>query len=370
MKYMGSKLAMLQNGLGESISAQIAKHERFIDLFSGSAAVAAHVAQKFEIEVLAYDLQQYSVVLARSILDREAPLPCEDLWREWNLRATTRFSRVEVPRPRKLTRAVVKQLRDWCSGQDGLPITVAYGGHYFSPEQSVWLDSLRQTLPRGEPNRTVALAALLQAASKCAAAPGHTAQPFQITRTAKPHLQEAWQKNVGLYVKKILSAISCKFALVRGRAEVMDANFAVEELRRSDLVFIDPPYSGVHYSRFYHVLETVAVGDCGEVSGVGRYPNSKYRPWSQYSVTSESALALDDLLESIAAAGATAIVTFPDHQCSNGLSGDLVRQISRRYFKVDELSVGSRFSTLGGRSDEAGRAARHNACELILCLTP
>ncbi|MCB9133375.1 MAG: DNA adenine methylase [Anaerolineales bacterium] len=30
-------------------------------------------------------------------------------------------------------------------------------------------------------------------------------------------------------------------------------------LNNNDLVFVDPPYSSVQYSRFYHVLETVAL---------------------------------------------------------------------------------------------------------------
>jgi hypothetical protein len=88
----------------------------------------------------------------------------------------------------------------------------------------------------------------------------------------------------------------------------------------------------------------------------------------------ESAGALENLLETVAARGAKAIVTFPDHECSNGLSGLAVREIARRHFRFREQFVVSRFSTLGGtgdeRDDEAGRAARQAANELILVLEP
>ena len=68
-------------------------------------------------------------------------------------------------------------------------------------------------------------------------------------------------------------------------------------------------------------------------------------------------------------------MTFPDHECSNGLSGDSVREISNRYFRVREKSVKSKFSTMGGtgkaeRNGEGPRSARHHANELILVLEP
>lgn len=138
-------------------------------------------------------------------------------------------------------------------------------------------------------------------------------------------------------------------------------------------MFIDPPYTSVHYSRFYHVLETVAQGRCGEVSGIGRYPAEKRRPRSKYSLQAEAPFALDNLLKTIAARGSKVILTFPDHKCSNGLSGYMVQKIAARHFSIRKKTVRSRFSTLGGTSDnrgnEAGRAARRDARELVLTLT-
>jgi adenine-specific DNA methylase len=160
-----------------------------------------------------------------------------------------------------------------------------------------------------------------------------------------------------------------------GSAKVADANEAAKTLRKNDLVFIDPPYSGVHYSRFYHVLETIARGKCGEVSGTGRYPHADKRPISDYSITTKAPDALDDLLKTIAAKKARAILTFPDHDCSNGLSGKAVRTIARKYFTIKFSRVKSLFSTMGGTGDktrkgEAKRKPRHIAKELMLVLEP
>jgi adenine-specific DNA methylase len=163
-------------------------------------------------------------------------------------------------------------------------------------------------------------------------------------------------------------------AMEQGTALKIDANLLAKTLRKGDLVFIDPPYSGVHYSRFYHVLESIAQGRTGRVTGIGRYPAEQFRPRSKYSVQSEARGALDELLKTIAQRGSKIILTFPDHKCSNGLSGATVHRIASQHFRVVRKSVASRFSTLGGtsdnRGDEAGRAARHHARELVLTLTP
>lgn len=375
MKYMGSKRAMLGNGLGELLAAEVPSAIRFVDLFTGSSAVAAHVAKRFALPVLAYDLQSYSAVLAESIIGRSSAIAWQTEFRNWKSRASTFKKSVEIPDFGNVTQQSVKECRAWCDQQDSLPITKAYGGHYFSPHQAVLIDALRAKLPTNDPARTVALAALIQTASQCAAAPGHTAQPFQPTPTAKRFLQEAWDREIMGKVSAAFETLASQHAKRKGTSKVADANVAATELLEGDLVFIDPPYSGVHYSRFYHVLETIVHGNCGEVSGTGRYPAREKRPRSKYSVTSESESALDDLLNTLSSRGARAILTFPDHECSNGLSGESVRDIATKHFRVHEKVVKSKFSTLGGTSNgklkhEGGRSARRHADELILVLNP
>ncbi len=375
MKYMGSKRAMLGNGLGELLGREVTHARRFVDLFAGSGAVAVHVAQRFAIPVLAFDLQRYSAILAGAVIARQSIIKWKPTFEAWQKRAESLFKAYDVPSADCLTVKLVTQLRSWCEAQVELPITTAYGGHYFSPRQAVWIDAFRATLPKTESSRTVALAALIQASSQCAAAPGHTAQPFQPTRTAKRFLSEAWCKDIVGRTRTVFEIIADQHAQRGGRAQVPDANDAAQQLKDCDLAFIDPPYSGVHYSRFYHVLETIADGNCGEVSGTGRYPTRIRRPRSRFSVGSESADALDGLLSAVSSRGARAIVTFPDHDCSNGLSGDSVREIAARHFHVYEQGVESKFSTLGGTSDqgrpgEGGRSARRLAKELILVLKP
>lgn len=263
--------------------------------------------------------------------------------------------------------------RRWSEKQRGA-LTAAYGGHYFSAKQITWIEALRKTLPRSGPARHVALAALIQSASQCVASPGHTAQPFQPTRSARRFLQEAWSRNIVRRTKANFQQIAKIASRQMGSAKRVDANIAARSLKDTDVVFIDPPYSGVHYSRFYHVLESISANQCGVVFGVGRYPAPHLRPRSKYSIQTEAKGALDQLLRIISSRGSKVILTFPNHKCSNGLSGYLVQKIAARHFHVKKKTVASRFSTLGGTSSGntviGGRDARRQARELVLTLSP
>lgn len=366
---------MLRNGLGEVLNRELCNAGRFVDLFTGSASVAGHVALNYDVPVFASDLQNYSVVLANAIIARQQSLDSDRIWRAWFARAKDRIRGFGVvpELDGRVTRRVVERHRCWCEAADDAPLTNAYGGHYFSAVQAVWIDGLRATAPKGSA-RDVALASLIGAASFCAASPGHTAQPFQPTKTAKRYLAESWSKDLVQRTRLNLETLCTQVSKQMGEAVQRDANLVATDLTEKDLAFLDPPYSGVHYSRFYHVLESVANGRTGQVSGVGRYPPERLRPRSSYSVRSESTEALKRLLGTIARQGAKAILTFPNHECSNGLSGSLISDIASENFRVECKVVQSRFSSLGGTSDQrgnqAGRNARVDAQELVLIMKP
>jgi adenine-specific DNA-methyltransferase len=383
MKYMGSKRWMLGNGLGHLIRDELKTAKRFVDLFSGSASVARFAATSpGAVPVIACDIQQFSVVLAGAVIMRTAVFDPEPVWAAWHQRArqylanNRKFtaSGSSIPGLRKgFTQDFVKQERQRCAA-DEQPITNAYGGFYFSRGQALWIDALRATLPEDTAQQSVALAALISAASTCSASPGHTAQPFSPSLGAKEFLHDAWCRDPLTQTKQTMVALAGSHAVRKGVALRQDANSYAKTLKKGDLVFLDPPYSGVHYSRFYHVLETIARGSCGPVDGTGRYPPAAERPRSPYSVVSEAPSAIEHLLMGIAEREAKAILTFPQRACSNGLSGPDVCDIASKYFRVKSTFKRSRFSTLGGTQDADGngygRRARQKTHELILTLTP
>lgn len=370
MKYMGSKRAMLQNGLGKLLEAEINGRSRFVDLFCGSASVSWFVAQKFDVAVTAVDLQLYSAVLASAVVSRTTRLDIDTLWSTWRSRAQTYIDATDLIHFNGVTRKTVWECRAWAELFPSESLVASYGGHYFSPEQIVWIEALRATLPEQKDHAGVALAALLEAASRAVAAPGHTAQPFQATPTAKKFLAESWAKSIPAFVESSLKAFAGKYAKSIGAAVVADANEFSKTLHPRDLVFVDPPYSAVHYSRFYHVIEGIAHGETSGASGVGRYPPRSDRPRSEYSMKTTAAMAVEQLLFSLAARQTDVVFTFPDHECSNGLSGERICEIAKKHFRIERTMVASTFSTLGGAADSSSmtRKSRQSANELILML--
>lgn len=366
---------MLGNGLGEALGRSVLGAQRVFDLFSGSAAVAWHIAECHEKEVIACDLQQYSTVLAASVIERTEAITDFTWVDAWFRRARARIAShrdwSNLKRHQALldssdVSGVTEEARTFDLGEL-YPISRAYGGHYFSPWQSAWLDALRAGLPSDPACRNVSLAALIQAASRCAASPGHTAQPFKPNDTAGPFLIEAWQRDLPNIVLARLREIAPRVARIRGQAHCSDALEMADRTQPGDLAFVDPPYSGVHYSRFYHVLETVARGRVGTITGIGRYPPTEERPSSSFSIKTQAQKAFDELLGLLARRGASVIITFPASKASNGLSGDDVKRLAAEHFRIEEEKVSSRFSTLGG--DSKHRAARQDADELILTLS-
>ena len=373
MKYMGSKRRWLEKGLGKIICSEVSQGARFVDLFTGTGQVSWHVAENVTVPVLAADLQSYATTLAGAVIERVAPMETSRIVEEWLEPARASLFRsgaYDVGSQMQVASVGdVVDARTLCNSVSGGPIWTAYGGHYFSPKQAAKMDVLISSIPDEESALALVCRYLLiVAASKCAAAPGHTAQPFQPSRTALPYILNSWKYDPMAIIVNEMDNVSSRFALCRGATRVADANRLANELAEGDVVFIDPPYSAVQYSRFYHVLETVARGSCGPVSGVGRYPSIEERPRSEYSMRSKASVAIMSLLSTLAMKGCTVILTFPYGLTSNGIDGAEMLADIGRHFSVKQEVVQSRFSTLGGNGKN--RRARHWSKELVAVMKP
>ena len=367
---------MLENGLGDLLATEAKSASRIVDLFCGSGAVSWFGAVELAKPVLACDLQSFATTLAGAVVTRTHPVSTESVEHQWlapadrNRRRFGEWQEAEELNDSSLATEVMhRRAQEICarSGSDDVHLVWDhYGGYYFSPAQALSFDSMLLTLPEERLLREMCLAATIIAASRCAAAPGHTAQPFKATGAAGKYLRDAWARDPVEHARQAVGKIGVLHATHRGRTKVIDANSVAATLEPGDLVFVDPPYSSVQYSRFYHVLETMARGACGGVEGTGRYPPYAERPNSLYSKKSTSARAIEDLLGALAARGCTVVLTFPAGECSNGLSGARIEQIADQFFCVSRKSIKSCFSTLGG--NRTNRSARMVAHELILVL--
>lgn len=387
MKYMGSKRHMLTNGLGAMIREEANSCSRFVDLFLGSGAVINYAAANTNLQPIATDLQKYSEILANAVIKRDAPIVDMAPFHRWinhsleharknkawslakKISESSIFSVLTVENARKLGTEFNSRG----------PVFNAYAGHYFSPEQALTIDYLLKYLPEEDPYRTVAHAAIIQSASVCVTAPGHTAQPFNPHNEAGlKSIRGGWDIDICVNVVKRINEISLMHSNIKGKALVMDALDFLPLLKHDDLVFVDPPYTKVHYSRFYHVLETIARNEKFKVDGVGRYPALENRPLSSFSKKTTITQSIKKLLEGIRNAEARCIFTFPAQLASNGLSGNDILEEAKTMFECKTEIVRKKFSTLGGyaksKTDDnrhgAPRPAKQDVGELIILMYP
>jgi len=387
MKYMGHK-GRIVDAIRSQVERIAQDAHALCDAFCGSGVVAWELAEKFDRPVLAGDLQSFAAARAAGVVMRTTPLSDLQFVNRWFQRAELLVEDVsgdlripvtpgvEMKTQFKAPRKAVKKARGYVArtlshvlrtNGHRWPITLAYAGYYYSIEQALILDSLRATLPSDRAERAVALSGLIGAASRCSASPGHTAQPLGIGRKSLPHVVDAWNRSIFDYVREEVTQIAPRYAKVEGETKIASWDKLLDLLSPRDVVFCDPPYSDVQYSRFYHVLETLTRGNVIEVSGTGRNPPFNERPESDFSRKSKSKDEVERLLRLAAERELRLVITFPVSRQSNGLAAWTFASKAQRYFaRVQDLEVESVFSTLGGNGSTGHRPARTEGVERII----
>lgn len=211
-------------------------------------------------------------------------------------------------------------------------LSPVFAGTYFGVRQAVTLDAYRAAIEALHVDGTIGRweadtlnTGLLAAASSSAFSPGkHFAQPHRLDSS----------KDLSFHARRILSDrnvdvadtfVNCLIAVVdRGRSSNEGHSvlrqpveqLAAEQLRERNIgvVYADPPYTAQQYSRFYHVLDTLATGVPRRLQttkrGVtgGLYPDGRYL--SPYCSKRQAGAAFGHLAATCWAAGASLVLSY------------------------------------------------------------
>lgn len=329
-KYMGSKTDVLDL-IEKGINYFDQEHEWICDLFAGSATLSAALRDK--VNVISNDVQQYSEVFTKTYLnnyDWENIPDASQITEQASERANRIFAanndlvrRYDYNREFTLQefndmesneRELIHR-NNWQEFGNYYLFTKDYSGTYWSFQQCVWIDSYRAVIDEYRDNDSLynlLLACLIYAMAYNSQSTGHYAQ-YRIPET------ESSKEDILIYRRKnIFDFFDRKFDEFRDYLRqpnhfqyLATAETDVDCLRnipRHTLVYADPPYSFVHFSRFYHVLETLVRYDYPRVRYKGRYRTDRYQ--SDYCIRTKVADAFTRMFNEIVQAESDLILSY------------------------------------------------------------
>ena len=364
LNYLGSKLRLL-DFIEENVRKVTPDDAGVCDLFAGSGCVSYKLSKSFP--VVTCDIQHYSKVICDALLQpctltketakafmsdikdiksklRDALAPLieleEDAIKNENLELLTdivEHGSLEVynlesteSKIAPIQNQVYEELKKTgLMGKNSL-ISRYYGGVYFSYRQAVQIDVIMNAI-RHYPNATdknVLLAALLSSTSDIACTVGkHFAQPIK-ARDSKGKIKKLVyhkaikDKTIDVttlfeeWLDKYVSLPKGKYNNTILQGDYMECLKTLPDNIRT--VYADPPYTRDHYSRFYHVLETMALDDVPEISivkihGSTHVSNGIYRKdrhQSPFCIRSKAPKAFDEMFKAISASGRNLLLSY------------------------------------------------------------
>ena len=314
-----------------------------VDLFAGSGVVSREFAR--HRPVLSVDVQAYSATLASALstpraYERSTRQRIVARAREWVRAVTPAVSDLlayeavasasALSAPESFARLVEEGSLTSLAATDAdlanakasaqprldaasATLTRYYGGVYFSYTQALELDALLAAIDHqpDSPAEATLVAAVLGTASDLVATVGsHFAQPSRLrdrSGVVKPAvaarvLRARNTSAFELFDKWLQRYASLEVAEHPCATATMDFRVILNGLEPSvGAIYADPPYTRDHYSRFYHVLETIALGDDPGVTltpgtsspSRGLYRSQRHQ--SPFSIRSEVVGAFDSM---------------------------------------------------------------------------
>lgn len=427
INYLGSKLRLL-DFIKESIANITPQGAGVCDLFAGSGCVSYRLSPFYS--VTACDIQHYSAVICSALLQtnnltkdavnlflskiREkqnsqlsiafAPLIKleTEAIRTKNLEVLTAIienGSLEVFRLENsdsLITSAQAQVNDVLTKQgiDGKESLMSrfYGGVYFSYSQAVQIDTILNAIRHysNVKDRNVLLAALLCTVSDIACTVGkHFAQPVK-ARDSKGNIKSLVYnkavKDKTIDVLDLYAEWLHKFVLLKKsqynhtivQGDFLDCLNNLPDNVRT--VYADPPYTRDHYSRFYHVLETIARDDIPELSTVkihgdshvsnGIYRKDRYQ--SPFCIRSKAPASFNDMFRIVSGSGRQLLLSYSPYDENKDSHPRVVtiRQLiswAEQYFNSVEVLSAGHFTHNKLNSTEHFLESSDEAELLIVC---
>jgi len=344
IKYMGSKKPIIDFVVRNILEIHD-KTKPLCDLFSGSCSVSAALRRKYDF--ISNDVQEYSKIIALTYFSDLSKCDVNETLEEilYNTKVHVENFKNKYPElwidystikdlntfyfTEEMQRAL---LQDSFEDLDYNLFVKYYSGTYWSFEQCAWIDGLRKTAERyiNSPLYNAILSSIMYAMSYTTQSTGHFAQYRDGTSDeAMFNILFYKQKNLfDLFKKKFVELLgSLNNSIKTVVATTLDYKQCLKEMPSAITVYADPPYAPVHYSRFYHALETLVKYDYPEIEFKGRYRKDRHQ--SPFSQKSNATRAFSELFEGIVAKKSQMVLSYSN---AGVLDIDSIFALAQKYF--------------------------------------
>ncbi|RBW56804.1 restriction endonuclease [Phaeobacter gallaeciensis] len=348
---------------------QVFDERPICDLFAGSASLSGAVGQ--QTTVISNDIQAYSSVLSdtynKSYKTENTPTAEEiiglasELVEQRQLKSIGSYS---VDMTRSVfdnLEAAQKQFLTHDFGYRWHLFAKNYSGTWWSYEQCLWIDALREVAEgfKNHPIYPGIMSSLMFAMAYASQGTGHYAQ-YRDAKTDSSFRDILIYRNrcISQYFRKkydaILEYVPDGPITARHDSTSLDFKDCLKSFS-GGTVYADPPYCFVHYSRFYHALETLVLYDFpalqvqrGSVVK-GRYRDDRHQ--SPFCIRSKVRSAFSDLFDGVQSSRSSLVLSYSN---TGMIMLDELIEIGKNalpHYSIDYFETDHQHMTMGRKDD-------------------
>ena len=343
LKYMGSKREII-NFVKESVYSLEVNGGWLCDLFAGTGIVSGSLKEDFNIH--ANDIQQYSSVLSYTYLLNlkgvGAKVTIDDILEKTSFLVSEFENKYTMLKFDYSSITNFKEFEKIEQAQQELLFydfdigfhlfTKYYSGTYWSFDQCIWIDSIRAVAEQyqGKPEYYAILSSLIYAMSYASQSTGHYAQFRDATAENMNDIMMYRKKEIWQNFEKKFQDITQNINDGTRDFKVTTLNYidCLRVINRESIEYADPPYQSVHYSRFYHALETLIKYDYPKVHYKGRYRDDRHQ--SPFCKKTTVKKAFSTLFEAVENKKSHLVLSYSD---TGMINLEEIQKLGKQYLK-------------------------------------